>query len=184
MALSQRLVALLSLFSLLALTAGCGTGPDDDPTIFYQFTMTAFASDTTSERVRSHECFVYGSFGVSRPLPPSGTAQLQNLTVNRRLTEASGTHYETTYADSAITDATLQFTGLSGDSLSLTLNAGSYVTTLGPGGFSAWQGGFEGPWTCDAGVPLAQDSTLSAWGYDPNLAIQGNWRVSEIYPID
>jgi hypothetical protein len=33
-------------------------------------------------------------------------------------------------------------------------------------------------------VPLAHDSTLGAYEYDPNLELPGTWRVSELRPVE
>lgn len=98
--------------------------------------------------------------------------------------EQRGSHSETTSADSTIGDAVLEYTGLGGDSLTLSLGAGAYVITLGPGASSLpGRGEYAGSWNCNAEMPLAQDSTLNAYGYDPNLEIPGTWRITELVPI-
>jgi hypothetical protein len=164
--------------------AGCGTGPDGkSDMVHYQFALTAFGGDTTAERARSYECILTGSFQLSNPGPVSGAARFP-ITVTRRLSEQRGAHSETTSADSTITDAVLEYDGLGSDSLTFTLGAGPYVAALGPGaGVPTQQGEYAGPWSCGIEVPLARDSTLSAYGYDPTLEIPGSWRISEDRPI-
>lgn len=153
---SAHLIAIVGGVALAA--AGCGTGPDGKgDTVHYQFALAAFGGDTTAERARSYDCIVTGSFQLSSPVPVSGTAHFP-ITVTRRLGEQRGAHSETTSA---------------------TLGAGPYVVALGPGaGVPTQQGEYAGPWSCDVGVPLARDSTLSAYGYDPTLEIPGTWRIS------
>ena len=56
------------------------------------------------------------------------------ITIQRYMEERSGTHVESTMADSSITEAVLEYSGLGSDSLSFTLGPGSYTVTLGPGG--------------------------------------------------
>jgi len=174
----------ITLLGGLALAPGCGTGPDEKrDTIHYQFALAAFGSDTTADRALSYDCVVAGYFQLPKPVPLNGTVRFP-LTISRRLSEQRGTHSETTSADSTIGEAVLEYTGLGGDSLSFTLGAGPYVVTLGPGAeVTTEPGEYAGPWTCDVEVPLARDSTLSAYGYDPNLQIPGTWRISELLPI-
>lgn len=174
----------ITLLGGLALAAGCGTGPDEKSgTARYQFALAAFGGDTTTDRVRSYDCVVAGYFQLPKPVPLNGTVRFP-VTINRRLSEQRGTHSETTSADSTISEAVLEYTGLGGDSLSFTLGAGPYVITLGPGaGVPTEPGEYAGPWSCDVEVPLARDSTLSAYGYDPNLAMPGTWRISALQPI-
>ena len=174
----------ITLLGGVALVAGCGTGPDEKrDTVQYQFALAAFGGDTTADRVRSYDCVVAGFFQLSKPVPLNGTVRFP-VTVSRHLTEQRGTHSETTSADSTISEAVVDYTGLGGDSLRFTLGAGPYVITLGPGaGIPTEPGEYAGPWSCDVEVPLARDSTLSAYGFDPNLEIPGTWRISELLPI-
>lgn len=179
---SAHLITILGGVALA--TAGCGTGPEDQrDTVYYQFALTAFGGDTTAERARSYDCIVTGSFQLSIPAPVSGTAHFP-ITLTRRLIEQRGTHSEITSADSTITDAVLEYDGLDSDSLTFTLGAGPYVVALGPGaGVATQQGEYAGPWSCGPEVPLARDSTLGAYGYDPALEIPGTWHISEERPI-
>jgi hypothetical protein len=167
--------------------AGCGDGSgpgDNDQTIQYQVALAAFADDSTIERVRSFECLVYGFFTVPAPVVPQGSARFP-VRVERRMIERRGTHLESTAADSAIGEALLEYTGLGGSSLTFTLHAGPYTTTLGPGGLVPSEPGeYAGDWTCGPAVPLAHDSTLVAYGYDPSLEHLGTWRVSELRPVE
>lgn len=168
----------------LSLTA-CGTGPNDRrDSVQYQFALAAFGADTTPERIRSYDCVVSGFFQVSIPVQPDSTVHFP-VTVNRSLQELRGVHYEQTRADSTVSEAVLGYTGLASDSLTFTLEAGPYAVTLGPGGpVPSEPGEYAGPWTCGVEVPLAYDSTLGVYGYDPNLQIQGTWRVSELRTIE
>jgi hypothetical protein len=168
----------------VATVSGChGTDPHESDTVQYQFALSAVAGDTTPERIRSSYCSVFGFFAVEKPVPREGTVRFP-LTIQRYVDERRGTHVESTSADSSITEAVLQYSGLGGDSLSFTLGAGSYTVTLGPGGTKPdYVPEYSGPWTCGPGVPLANDSTLRAYGFDPNLVLAGDWRVSEIMPM-
>ena len=174
----------MTLLAGLALAAGCGTGPHErSDTVQYQLALAAFGGDTTTDRARTYDCFVAGFFQLPTPAPVNGTVRFP-VTISRRLSEQRGTHIETTSADSTISEAVLEYTGLGGDSLSFTLGAGPYIITLGPGaGVQTEPGEYAGPWSCGLEVPLARDSTLGAYGYDPNLEIPGTWRISELPPI-
>ena len=175
-----------SLMCLLALSA-CSDGPGpggDSENVEYQFALAAIGGDSTAERVRSYQCFVYGFFAVSAPPGPEGTVRFP-LTIERRMGEQRGKHFESTSADSTVGEALMTYSGLGGDSLTFTLGAGPYSITLGPGGMVPSEPGeYSGPWTCGAAVPLAHDSTLAAYGYDPNLELLGTWRVSELRPVE
>jgi hypothetical protein len=173
----------LTLLGWVALAAACGTGPDEKrDTVQYQFALAAFGGDTTADRARYYDCVVAGFFQLPKPVPLNGTVRFP-VTISRHLSEQRGTHSETTSADSIISEAVVEYTGLGGDSLSFTLGAGPYVITLGPGAEVPRSGEYAGSWSCDVEVPLAGDSTLGAYGYDPNLEIPGTWRISELLPI-
>jgi hypothetical protein len=176
----------ISRVAMLALTAaGCGegTGPREAP-VHYQFALAAFGGDTTAERARSYDCMVYGFFDIPRPVPASGTVRFP-VQVQRSLYEQRGSHVELTRADSSIAEAVLEYTGIGDDSLQLVLAAGPYTVSLGPGGLAPSSPlEYAGEWTCGPDVPLAQDSTLLAYGLDPNLQIPGTWRWSEDRPIE
>lgn len=164
---------------------GDGSGPgDNDQTIQYQFALAAFADDSTVERARSYECALYGVFTVAVPVVAQGSVRFP-VRVERQMTERRGTHLESTAADSSIGEALLEYTGLGGNSLRFTLHAGPYTTTLGPGGLVPSEPGeYAGDWTCGPAVPLAHDSTLVAYGYDPSLEHPGTWRVTELRPVE
>jgi hypothetical protein len=168
----------------IAAVSGCnGTNPGEADTIQYQFALAAVAGDTTPERIRSFYCQGFGYFTVDKPVAHEGTVRFP-LTIQRYMEERRGTHVESTMADTSVTEAVLQYSGLGGDSLSFTLGAGSYTVTLGPGGTRPNYGPeYSGPWICGPSVPLANDSTLRAYGFDPNLALAGDWRVSETLPM-
>jgi hypothetical protein len=171
--------------AMAALTlAGCSdrTEPGAFP-VQYQFAMAAFGGDTTAERARAYDCLLYGYFDILPPVPSSGTVQFP-VTVERRLFERRGKHDESTRADTSITQAVLQYTGLGDHGLQFTLAAGSYTVNLGPGAFAAFPPEYSGDWTCGPDVPLARDSTLLAYGYDPDLQISGTWRLSELQSLD
>jgi hypothetical protein len=105
--------------------------------------------------------------------------------VERRLFERFGNHDETTRADSSIAEGVLEYTGLGDDSLQFVLAAGPYTVSLGPGGLAPNPPPeYAGDWTCGPDVPLAQDSTLLAYGFDPDLQIPGTWRWSELQSIE
>jgi hypothetical protein len=168
----------------IASVSGCnGTDPGDSDTVQYQFAMEAIAADTTPERIRSSYCSLFGFFEVDKPVAREGTVRFP-VTIQRYVDERRGTHVESTAADSSIAEAVLKYKGLGGDSLSFTLGAGSYTVTLGPGGIKPdYVPEYSGPWTCGPGVPLANDSTLLAYGFDPDLLLAGGWRVSESLPM-
>jgi hypothetical protein len=105
--------------------------------------------------------------------------------VERRVFERRGNHDETTRADSSIAEGVLEYTGLGDGSLQFVLAAGPYTVSLGPGELAPFPPPeYEGEWTCGPDVPLAQDSTLLAYGFDPNLQIPGTWRWSELQSIE
>lgn len=168
----------------IAIVSGCnGTDPGESDTVQYQFALAAVAGDTTPERIRSFYCSVFGFFMVDKPVAREGTVRFP-LTIQRYMEERRGSHVESTMADSSITEAVLEYSGLGGDSLSFTLGAASYSVTLGPGGTKPnYVPQYSGPWICGPGVPLANDSTLLAYGFDPNLMLAGDWRVSETLPM-
>jgi hypothetical protein len=168
----------------IAAISGCnGIGPDEWNTVQYQFALAAVGADTTPERIRTFNCQAFGYFMVDKPVAREGTVRFP-LTIQRYMEERRGTHVESTMADTSITEAVLEYTGLGGDSLSFTLGAGSYTVTLGPGGPRPNYGPeYSGPWTCGPSVPLASDSTLRSYGFDPNLALAGDWRISESLPM-
>lgn len=183
--LRNTLRQLLSAATIcIAAVSGCnGTKPGESDTVQYQFALAAVGADTTPARIRSFYCSVFGFFMVDKPVAREGTVRFP-LTVQRYMDERSGTHVESTMADSSITEAVLQYSGLGGDSLSFTLGAGSYTVTLGPGGTKPdYVPEYSGQWTCGPDVPLANDSTLLAYGFDPNLSLVGDWRVSETLPM-
>jgi hypothetical protein len=164
--------------------AGCGTGPGDSDRVFYFFDMSAALRDSTAERIRIYNCAVSGSFELSNPLPSSGMASF-NVLINRSLTEHRGSHAEFTSADTSISDAVLEYTGLGEDTLQFTFGAGSYVVTPSPGGHPAGNPTeYSAEWPCGPDFPLAQDSTLNAYGYDSDLVIPGLWRIQEILPFE
>src|SRR3954471_13260825 len=165
--------------------AGCGDGTDPSRRpVDYQFALAAVGGDTTPERARTYDCTMYGYFRIPQPVSPSGTARFP-VYLERRLFETRGDHSETTSADTSITEAVLDYTGLGGDSLQFVLGAGSYTVSLGPGGRAfGTPAEYAGDWSCGPEVPLGQDSTLLAYGYGASLRLPGTWRVSEILPID
>jgi hypothetical protein len=171
------------ILATTALATGCGTGPDDPLIASYQVFMYAVGSDTTAERVQSYDCIVTGSFTINTPVPPSATVHFP-LNISRTLSEIRGTHREFTSADSTVGDAVLEYSGLGEASLSFSLTAGPYVVSLGPGANVPATAEYTGPWTCGPDLPLAQDSTLNAYGYDGSRQISGDWRISENFPID
>jgi hypothetical protein len=169
----------------VAAAVSCGDGrtePDHDIPVRYQFALAAFGGDTTPERARSYDCLVYGYFEIPEPVPASGTVRFP-VKVERRLFERRGNHDALTRADSSIAEGVLQYTGLGDDSLQFVLAAGPYTATLGPGELAPYPPPeYAGDWTCGPDVPLAQDSTLLAYGFDPSLEVSGTWRVSELQP--
>jgi hypothetical protein len=175
---------LAGIFCIAAAVSGCnGTEPGESDAVQYQFALAAVAGDTTPERIRLFSCQVFGYFMVDKPVAREGTVRFP-LTIQRYMDERQGTHVESTMADSSITEAVLEYSGLGGDSLSFTLGIGSYTVTLGPGGTKPNYGPeYSGPWTCGPSFPLATDSTLLAYGFDPNFVLVGDWRVSETLPM-
>jgi hypothetical protein len=175
------------LVTIAAVAVGCddGTGPDTHPaTVQYQFALAAFGGDTTPERARTYDCFVYGFFAVPLPVAAAGRAQFP-IRVERRLFETRGNHSEATLADSSIGEGVLEYSGLGQDTLRFVLTAGPYRTSLGPGGLASnAPPECSGEWICGPDVPLAHDSTLLAYGYDAGVTTLGTWRVSEIQPVE
>ena len=170
---------------VLIMAAGCndGTGPAAGP-IQFQLALQAFGRDSTAERWSEYSCSIYGSFQVARPLAANGTVTFP-ARVERLLVELRGNHIEHTRADTSIAEAELVYSGLGQNSLSFVLTAGPYTASLGPGGISSTSaGGYSGDWTCGADVPLAQDSTLLAYGYDAALLPPGRWEVFELQPFE
>jgi hypothetical protein len=172
----------LVLGSLGLALPGCGTEPDRGNLAYYSLSLAAYVGDTTPERIRFHDCRVRGDFSLETPVPHNGTVRFP-VTISRTLTEHSGKHSEFTSADTSITQAVPEYTGLNQDTLRFTFGAGAYAVTPEPGGrryYADWSGG----WTCGPDLPLANDSTLAAYGYDPNLQIPGRWEVMELIPIE
>jgi hypothetical protein len=166
---------------LMALSA-CGTGPGEREFFQYYLSLTAFARDTAPGGTRTYECTASAFFDVPEAQLPEGTVRFP-LTINRRLIDQQGSHLEMTSADTTIAEVVLQYAGLGEDSLSFTLGAGSYTLSVGLQA-ETYPGEHSGPWTCGPDVPLAQDSTLLAYGYDPNVQVPGTWRIGEIIMID
>jgi hypothetical protein len=162
----------------------CTTGPDRPDTVQYQFYLTALGSDTIAGRIRWYDCLVTGVFQVPNPPPVSETVRFP-VRVMRSLSEYDGSHTENTLADSSFSEAVLQYAGLGVDTLTFTFGAGDYTVTPEAGVQSAGYGASEysGAWSCGLDVPLAQDSTLTAYGY-PQVEIPGNWRIGEILLLD
>ncbi len=160
---------------------GCGTDPSRG-NVQYQIALSAGGGDSTAARVRTFDCVIAGFFEVASGVP-NGTVHFP-VSVSRSLIDRSGSHFEQTSADTMIADAVLDYTGLDSESPTFTFGAGSYTVALGEGAPAPTQPGeFTGPWTCGPDVPLAQDSTLGAYGYDSNQPIGGTWRVTEMRPI-
>lgn len=166
---------------VLALS-GCGTGPGESDSIMYYLELSAFANDTAPGGRRIHECTASTFFNVQRTQLPDGTARFP-LTIHRGLIEQQGAHQETTSADTSIAEVVLQYAGLGQDTVRLTLGAGSYTLTVGPQA-ETYPGQYSGPWVCGPDVPLAHDSTLAAFGYNPDVQVPGTWSISEIIPIE
>jgi hypothetical protein len=121
----------IAMAALAAASCGDGTEPGEAP-VHYQFALAAFGGDTTAERARSYDCFLYGFFDIPQPVPASGTVRFP-VKVERRLFERRGNHDETTRADSSIAEGVVEYTGLGDDSLQFVLSAGPYTVNLGPG---------------------------------------------------
>jgi hypothetical protein len=166
---------------LMAFSA-CGTGPGEREFFHYSLSLTAFARDTAVGGTRTHECTASAFFDVQKAQLPEGTVRFP-LTIHRGLIDQQGGHVEMTSADTSIAEVVLQYAGLGEDSLSFTLGAGSYTLTVGLQA-ETYPGEHSGPWTCGPDVPLAQDSTLLAYGYDPNVQVPGTWRIAEIIMIE
>ena len=170
------------LVGLLSFLAGCNN-PDDPTIAAYQVYFVAFGGDTTPERARTYECAVSGHFTVPLPLEPNGTVGV-NLLITRSLSDQSGDHRELTSADTVVSQAELAYDGLGENSLSFSLTAGPYSLAPPPGARIPSSAEYGGDWTCGPEVPLAQDSTLMFYGYDPNIQIPGVWRISENLPFE
>ena len=180
---TQRSLLLLQLAIAVAV-AGCGRTEPDETAVHYQFSLEAFGRDSTAERRREYGCFLYGLFEVAAPVSPDSTVTFQ-VRVERYLLEFRGTHIEQTRADTIITDAELAYTGLGQNNPSFMLTAGHYSESVGPGELaSSPPSEYSGAWTCGSDVPLAQDSTLLAYGYDGDFLAPGVWRVSAILPFE
>jgi hypothetical protein len=174
--------------ALLALAGGCaggGTEPAEERPTSYQFALAAFGTDTTPEGVRDYECVLGGYFTLPTPLPDAGTAVFP-VRAWRALRERHGTqHYEQTTTDTTIEAATLEFTGLRTATVRLRLRAGPYAADLAAGREAAGAPReHAGPWRCDGAFPLARDSALARYGQDPDLALDGTWRLSELQPFE
>jgi hypothetical protein len=177
----RRVIALLASVGGIS---GCSSGPDQPTVLSYNLYMNAHASDTTPERIRTLSCLLEGNFQLENPAPMSGNLGLA-LTITRMLEEQSVQHFENTRADTIFSDVTLQYSGLGGNTLNFTLGGGPF--TLGPlsGDLTFGQAGiYSGTWNCGPEFPLAQDSTLGAFGYDANAQLDGVWQIQEIRPID
>ena len=167
---------------LVMALSGCGTGPGEREFFQYYLSLTAFARDTALGGTRTHECTASAFFDVQKAQLPEGTVRFP-LTIHRGLIDQQGSHVEMTSADTSIAEVVLQYAGLGEDSLSFTLGAGSYTLTVGLQA-ETYPGEHTGPWTCGPDVPLAQDPTLLAYGYDPNVQVPGTWRIAEIIMIE
>jgi hypothetical protein len=105
--------------------------------------------------------------------------------VSRELAESSSSHFETTPVDTSFDEAVMDYAGLGTGTLTGTFGAGSYSITLAPATPAIGEAGtYVGPWSCGPDVPLAQDSTLAAHGFDPALELPGTWRLEEERPIE
>lgn len=163
---------------------GCGTDPNR-PDVSYFFNMNASAADTTAEGIRTFSCSVYGSFQLANPAPANGTVSF-GADIGRTLQLQNGQHFESTLADTSISEAVLEYSGLGSSTLSFTFGAGDYTVSPPPGTPTLGQAGtYAGDWSCGPDFPLANDSTLGAYGSDPNLSLEGGvWQIQEILPID
>jgi hypothetical protein len=175
----RRLKLIPILLTMHGFALGCGTDPTKSDAILYQFALLGTRTDSTTDRIRDFFCAIDGHFDVPSS-QSSGTVQFP-VRVVRILSERSGTHNEQTSADTTISAAVMDYAGLGSDSLRFTFGAASYTVALGP---AAGLGGeYSGPWTCGPDVPLAQDSTLNAYGYDANEVLEGTWQITEERPI-
>jgi hypothetical protein len=180
--LAMRMRSCLAL-GIIALM-GCGTGPDDPDLVFYTFDLTASARDSTADRIRVTDCALSGSFTLARPVPLSGTVRF-SVSITRSLDEHQATFGEFITADTSVSEAVLDYTGLGDDTLQFTFGAGNYMVTPAAGATSPFNPTmYSADWSCGPDFPLGQDSTLNAHGYDSNLAIPGLWRIQEILPIE
>jgi hypothetical protein len=180
---ATRLVARLLVLGVIGpAVIGCGTEPDRGDIAYYYFRLDAIGGDTTPDRIRIYDCRVMGDFSLATPVSSSGTVRFP-VSVGRTLTEHRGNHAEFTRADTSITEAVLEYSGLNQDTLRFTFGAGPYVVAPEPGG-REYYADYSGDWTCGPSLPLANDSTLNAYGYDPNLEIPGHWTVIELRPIE
>jgi hypothetical protein len=168
---------------VLSLLAGCGTDPGDRTIASYQVYFSALGGDTTAQRTRTYDCRVSGQFSVPTPVQPSGTVELP-VQITRSLSEQSGGHAEFTSADTVVNEAVLAYDGLGEQSLSFSLTAGSYSVAPPPASLVANSAEYSGDWTCGPDFPLAQDSLLLFYGYDPNLEITGRWQIFENLPFE
>jgi hypothetical protein len=178
----QRMRPTIAVLLALGGATACGTGPDRPNTVEYYLNMNAYSSDTTSQRIRTFVCSVSGTFQLTNPAPASGSLTFQ-ASVIRSVDEQSGHHFETTRADSSYSDAVLSYSGIGGDTLSFTLGAGAYTVSPAPGELLAQERAYAGSWICGPDFPLAQDSTLGAYGFDPAVELEGVWQIQEIIPI-
>jgi hypothetical protein len=177
-----RLVSLL--IGVNGVISGCGTAPSKSDVVHYQVALSATGGDSTADRVRTVDCVIGGFFDVASSDLDNGVAHFP-VSASRSLIERTGSHFEQTSADSTIADAVLNYTGLGTGSPTFTFGAGSYTVTLGKGAVvPTEQGEFTGPWSCGPEAPLAEDSTLGVYGYDPNQPIEGTWRVTEMRPFE
>jgi hypothetical protein len=173
---------LAATVGLLSFITAC-SDPDDPTIVSYQVFFLAVGGDTTAQRARTYDCVINASFAVPLPVEPNGTVQLP-LTINRSLIDHSGDHQEFTSADTLMDDAVLAYDGLGEDNLSISLTLGPYTLAPPTGARDAGSAGYAGMWSCGPGLPLARDSALTFYGYDPNLEIPGTWQISEILPIE
>jgi hypothetical protein len=173
----------ISVLVMLGAVMGCATGPDHPATLGYFLSMNASISDTTPERIRTFNCGVSASFHLPNPAPASGTVRF-SASVTRTVDEQGGRHFETTRADTTYPEAVLDYSGLGDDSLGFTLGAGAYTVSPDSGGVSRVEPDtYIGTWNCGPDFPFSQDSTLGAYGLDPNLQFEGVWQIQKERPI-
>ena len=162
---------------------GCGTDPNR-PDLSYFVFMNASAEDTTAEGIRTFNCTVSGSFQLSNPAPADGSVTF-GASLGRNLQLRNGQHFESTLADTSVADAVLQYSGLGSSTISFTLGAGPYTINPSPGEAAVGDPStYTGAWSCGPDFPLAHDSTLAAYGFDPNRELDGIWQIMEVRPID